>query len=353
MLSGSWQLSSTVLVSSLLFWASAALAQANPAWVDPPAHPALPDSAAPLGSEPGASPSTVQPQSSGPAETGDTLVSSAERKAFAEPESAAPRQFASPQRTAGMIYRLTSRERAARDLAFAYLDHWSGTNVLTLASASAFYAPNVLFHGERRSLASVMAEKRRFAERWPDRSYSYRPETTQVACEAQRAMCTVWSIFDFSAANPGNGRRSRGIGDHELVVSFSSDKPVIVSESSRVLRRGALPELVHRASASADDTRTVDGLGEGNELMSIDATAPTHPEEAALGVCRQAIATASRPYGGTRVSLDHAEAAAPGLIGKRLTFDARVEYRNGSRHEVRNSRVTCRLDEDGRVVEIQ
>jgi hypothetical protein len=354
MLSGSPQLSRTVLISSLLLWGPAALAQARPAWVDPPGQSALPDSAAPFEPEPGTSlAATVQPQSPGPVQTGDDLASSAERKTVAEPEAVAPRQSArSPQRTARVIYQLTSREQAARDLAITYLDRWSAPNGLSLALASAFYAPTVMFHGQMRSLPSVLAEKRRIAERWPDRSYHYRPETTQVACETRRAMCTVWSIFDYSATNPGDGRRSRGIGDHELVVSFSGGRPVIVSESSRVLRRGAGSGLVVRTSASADEAGAVEDL-ERDDPTSVGAAESTRTGEATFDACREAIATAARPYGGTRVSLAPAGTAAPRTLGTSLTFDARVEYRTGSRQEVRNSRVTCRLGEDGRVIAIQ
>jgi hypothetical protein len=355
MLSGSPQLSRTVLISSLLLWGPAALAQARPAWVDPPGQSALPDSAAPFEPEPGASlAATVQPQSPGQVQTGDDLASSAERKTVAEPEAVAPRQAArSPQRTARVIYQLTSREQAARDLAITYLDRWSAPNGLSLALASAFYAPTVMFHGQMRSLPSVLAEKRRIAERWPDRSYHYRPETTQVACETRRAMCTVWSIFDYSATNPGDGRRSRGIGDHELVVSFSGGRPVIVAESSRVLRRGAVSGLVLRTSASADEAGAVEDLVERDDPTSVGATAAAHAGGAPFDACREAIATAARPYGGTRVSLAPAGTAAPRTLGTSLTFDARVEYRTGSRQEVRNSRVTCRLGEDGRVIAIQ
>jgi hypothetical protein len=85
----------------------------------------------------------------------------------------------------------------------------------------------------------VLAEKRRFAARWPQRNYRYRPETTMVACESDGSRCTVWAIFDFSAGNSDQDRRSHGIGEHELVVSLSGGRPVIVAETSRVLQRGA------------------------------------------------------------------------------------------------------------------
>jgi hypothetical protein len=132
----------------------------------------------------------------------------------------------------------SAASHVARNLAFAYLDVWSAPNRVTLASVSSFYGTTVTFHGRTIPLGSMLAEKRRFAERWPDRAYRHRPETTQVSCEARGARCTVWSIFDFTAGNSRRGRRSRGIGEHELVVSLSSGRPVIVSENSRVVLRG-------------------------------------------------------------------------------------------------------------------
>ena len=132
----------------------------------------------------------------------------------------------------------TASEEAARQLAARYLQLWSGPNATALASAPSFYGPTVKFHGETRTLESVLAEKRRFAERWPDRVYRHLPRTTQVACEAGGTRCTVRSSFDFTAANPSDGRRSLGVGEHELVVSLSGQRPVIVAETSRVVLRG-------------------------------------------------------------------------------------------------------------------
>jgi hypothetical protein len=192
--------SSTALLSCLLLWGVSTVAQAKPAWVDPPTD--LGDIA---GTEPSASPASARP----PVE-----------EAWASNQS-------------------TLSAQDAQALAVDYLDLWSAPNQLTLAAASSFYGPTVMFHGRERTLGSVLAEKRRFTERWPQRSYRYRPETTMVACESDGSRCTVWAIFDFSAAGSGQGRRSQGIGEHELVVSLSGGKPVIVAETSRVLQRGA------------------------------------------------------------------------------------------------------------------
>jgi hypothetical protein len=187
------------LIAGWLLWGPSTLAQASPVWLDPPSGP-------------------------------DNIVM---------PELAAPLHTAQPSLpTAWAKSGDTRRAQAARHFAFTYLELWSAPNRVTLASASSFYGPTVRFHGRVRTRGSVLAEKRQFVQRWPDRTYRYRPETTQVACETSGARCTVRSIFDFAAAHSGQGRRSRGMGDHELVVSFASGRPVIESETSRVLRRG-------------------------------------------------------------------------------------------------------------------
>ncbi len=129
-------------------------------------------------------------------------------------------------------------EQAARDLAFRYLDFWSAPKQVTLSSASSFYAPQVIFHGQKRTLAAVVAEKQRFAQRWPNRTYRHRPETTQVHCETDVALCTVRSSFDFEATNTQKGQQSRGLGEHELVIAFASGEPRIVAENSQVIIRG-------------------------------------------------------------------------------------------------------------------
>jgi hypothetical protein len=206
-----WSRSSEVaLLFGLLLAAPPALAQARPAWVDPPVD---------------LSGLQEPPPATGPEE--------------ARPEPAARTAQTSRQIASDGAYR-TDRVRAARELAIRYLDVWSAPNRIALNSASAFYGSSVVVHGQSRSFASVLAEKRRFAERWPERSYRYRPTTMRVACASRMPHCTVRSLFDFSASNPRRGRRALGTGEHELVVSFAGSRPAIAIENSRVLQRGAV-----------------------------------------------------------------------------------------------------------------
>jgi hypothetical protein len=109
---------------------------------------------------------------------------------------------------------------------------------VTLDATPDFYAPQVEFHGRAMSARALYEEKRRFVRRWPLRSYVPRPESTEATCSASGQTCTVRTTFDYTASNPETGRRAQGAANLELVISFAGGAPVIVSETSRVVRSG-------------------------------------------------------------------------------------------------------------------
>lgn len=129
-------------------------------------------------------------------------------------------------------------EGIATQLAIEYLDYWSAPNPVALDATPSFYAPRVEFHGRMMSARALLEQKRRFVQRWPVRSYTHRPETLQTTCHPADEICTVRTAFDFVAVSPERGRRSEGTGNLELEISVAGDVPVIVSETSRVTRRG-------------------------------------------------------------------------------------------------------------------
>ena len=135
--------------------------------------------------------------------------------------------------------RASTREEDARNLAHNYLRVWSSSNNQTLQATPNFYSSEIRFHGRLMSMAALLAEKRRFVQRWPDRRYRYEPGAMGVRCNSTGTSCIVRSTFAFDASNAKLGRRSRGVGAHELVVNFAGNRPVIVSENSRVLGRGS------------------------------------------------------------------------------------------------------------------
>jgi hypothetical protein len=128
-----------------------------------------------------------------------------------------------------------AQERAAENLALDYLDAWSESNSAALDLTRDFYGSRVLFHGREMSTSALFEEKRRFARRWPERSYQATPASVQTDCNG-RDLCTVRAGFEFMAVNPETGRRSAGRGTLQLIVSFAGERPLIVGENSWVGR---------------------------------------------------------------------------------------------------------------------
>ena len=132
--------------------------------------------------------------------------------------------------------RFTDWAVTARRLSLDYLDSVSAPNGAMLASAPRFYGSTVRFHGRVMTTGALLAEKQRFARRWPERRYEPQGEP-RVACDGPSATCQVRIVHDFTALSPSRGARSQGVAELTLTVSFAGGAPVIVSESSRVLSR--------------------------------------------------------------------------------------------------------------------
>jgi hypothetical protein len=243
-----------------------AQAQTRPGWVDPPARQPAAQAEAPAPEKPVAeTPVPAKSLAETPAVQAATRpermpMASPRRRHGAEPETET-RRAAATRETPAPSERLRVHPRIARmpamvsppvapsearfpewaiaatRLTDSYLDSVSGAGDGMVAAAPRFYAEQVQFHGRTLSLAALMAEKRRFARRWPERRYEAQGGATRTACNAATATCIVRTTFDFRADNPARGARSQGVSELSLTISFAEPRPLIVAESSRVLRR--------------------------------------------------------------------------------------------------------------------
>lgn len=258
-------LCSTALVAGALT-AGAAQAQTRSGWVDPPARqpgqaeaPAVPKPAAPAAEAPppkslAETPPAASERPSHAAHPRRAVEQTREtrrpvpREAVASermrvhPRIARTPAMLSPAPAAQSEAHFPEWAAAATRLTDQYLDSVSGPGDAMVAAAPRFYAERVQFHGRTLSLAALIAEKRRFVRRWPERRYEAQGGATRTACNAATATCIVRTTFDFRADNPARGARSQGVSELSLTISFAGPRPLIVAESSRVLRRyGAGP----------------------------------------------------------------------------------------------------------------
>ena len=234
----------------------AAFAQSSRPWVDPPPELMAPATPPEHARRPDPPTSTPRPRETAPpgapAGSGAAPIqppTPSVRAAHPQDVQAPPRPLPQETKSAPIPSphsgeeadgsELAAKARAAQELAVTYLEVWSAPNAHTLAATPDFYTPLVNFHGRSMTRRELIAEKRRFVQRWPQRRYLPRPDSMRVSCEPGGQTCTVHSVFDFAAANPRRGRRSRGVATHELTMRFFGARPYITAENSKVYRSEA------------------------------------------------------------------------------------------------------------------
>ncbi|WP_442579128.1 S1C family serine protease [Mesorhizobium sp. ASY16-5R] len=165
---------------------------------------------------------------------------------------------------------------AAKNFVAAYHAAWSNPNNAALAYMAMAYGDSVNFYGKAVPVADVLAEKRKFAARWPMRYYAIQPDTLMAACQA--SICSVSGVVDWFAKSPSRNRSARGVATFDLTVDIG--RSVILSETGRV-RKGAKP-AVEPLLARWWDLNTACRGGSGNEAATYYACAARGTFEAAL-----------------------------------------------------------------------
>lgn len=97
------------------------------------------------------------------------------------------------------------------------------------------YAATVRYYGSTTSLDEVMADKRAYFRRWPERSYSIRPGSTTTSCATSH--CEVRGIYDWTVRSRARNRQASGTASFEFHVDLSSGDMLIIRESSEILSR--------------------------------------------------------------------------------------------------------------------
>jgi hypothetical protein len=111
---------------------------------------------------------------------------------------------------------------------------WSEPNPETLRALDEVYVDKVFYHGKITPRQAVLLDKRRFAERWPQRSYKIRPHSVTASCNAASEVCRVQGIMDRELANPVTNTKSRDIASFDYSITRSGEGLKIAAETSSV-----------------------------------------------------------------------------------------------------------------------
>jgi len=128
----------------------------------------------------------------------------------------------------------TSLAARATGLVLALAARWSGPNTETLRALDEVYVDKVSYHGKLTPKQAVLLEKRRFAERWPQRSYKIRPRSVTASCNAASEVCRVRGIMERELANPAANTKSRDVASFDYSVTRSGEALKIAAETSSV-----------------------------------------------------------------------------------------------------------------------
>jgi hypothetical protein len=125
-----------------------------------------------------------------------------------------------------------SLERRATDFVLALAVRWSGPNAEAFRSLDELYADKVRYHGKLVPRQAVVLDKQRFAQRWPERSYTIRSGSISATCADASGVCRVVGIADRVLANAATKAKWRDLASFEYQVAPSGEALQIAAESN-------------------------------------------------------------------------------------------------------------------------
>lgn len=114
---------------------------------------------------------------------------------------------------------------------------WSLPNASALPILDGMYSDEVLYFGNIKSKNEVTTEKRKFAQRWPDRKYQLQRDTASVQCESTGPRCDVSGTVEWEVKSLERNSVVRGTAKFSFAVTRVNGYFYIIAEKSEVLKR--------------------------------------------------------------------------------------------------------------------
>lgn len=151
------------------------------------------------------------------------------------PQSGQPdTNYAPPSAPPAVDPPASASERAVAFVRSLVAQHAGGRHDARALVASA-YAGNVAYFGKSMSISEIIADKQRYFQRWPERSYHIRDESLSVDCQTP-ALCTVTGIYDWAVRSVPRNRQASGTARFSFMIKVSGNL-LVLSEDSEVIQR--------------------------------------------------------------------------------------------------------------------
>lgn len=127
--------------------------------------------------------------------------------------------------------------RKATEFILSLFKQWNSrdaSSVLHFVEYS--YDQNVNYYGKLKSKQDVLSDKRKFIERWPQRTYQVRDGSMIVQCDFSSSTCNVSGILDWHVSSLSRKAKSSGSARFNYDLNLASSI-VITQENGIVLER--------------------------------------------------------------------------------------------------------------------
>jgi hypothetical protein len=130
----------------------------------------------------------------------------------------------------------TTEDKATRFLV-GYFNGLSHDTNLAMKLISSTYASSVVYYSHPTDKAIIEREKLSFFLRWPEHKYVLEPSSLKATCIVDH--CEMIGIVFWQMHSSERNVRSDGASSIDFGLSLAGPSPTIVSESSKVISRGA------------------------------------------------------------------------------------------------------------------
>jgi len=124
--------------------------------------------------------------------------------------------------------------RRATNFVIAVASRWSAPNQKALHSLNELYAETVRYHGKATPRRDVVIQKQQFAERWPERTYTIRPDSISITCVEESETCRVKGTMNRLLVG-ATRTAARDLMSFEYRIAGLSEAPHIVEENSSIV----------------------------------------------------------------------------------------------------------------------
>jgi hypothetical protein len=218
------------------------------------------------------------------------------------------------------IFRSEDLPTRAKAFVSELATRWSGTSADALSGLKAKYGAEVDYFGKRISRDRVLADKRRFVERWPERSYKIKSSYEQ--CNAFE--CVVDGYMEWETRNPARKAMASGEATFRYVLKLSGHAFVIRAEGGNIIQRRPQIYQPESAVANGSSNDSMDGQDAARdqqihpkaEIESLAAIAIEHD-------VKQVVAESHQSTQPSQPEFTIARETYPGRNARSDVFDAR------------------------------